>query len=163
MRECAGSMASPITELYGRLVNLDVAPGFSAVAPVVASNPLGPLTGQRYPDSLIRPDKQRFRAAHRNRMAAAFRLFIGDSRRIWRLLQHVGLSNDCHPDGAATAAIEDLERCKTARPIRLRWQTDLTPLPLSRRTRSPSIRISASAMPKTGSYRCSATCRARCK
>ena len=36
---------SPITERYGRLVNLDVAPGFSAVAPVVAANPVGPLTG----------------------------------------------------------------------------------------------------------------------
>ncbi len=29
---------SPITEKYGRLVNLDVAPGFAAVAPVVARN-----------------------------------------------------------------------------------------------------------------------------
>ncbi len=35
---------SPIDEMYGRLVNLDVAPGFSAVAPVVAQNPVGPLT-----------------------------------------------------------------------------------------------------------------------
>jgi trimeric autotransporter adhesin len=51
---------SPITELYGRLVNLDIAPGFTAVAPVVASNPTGPLTGQKYPDSLARPDKGGF-------------------------------------------------------------------------------------------------------
>jgi len=49
---------APITELFGRLVNLDVADGFAAVAPVVASNPVGPLTGQKYPDSLIRPDKR---------------------------------------------------------------------------------------------------------
>ena len=48
---------APITELYGRLVNLDIAPGFTAVAPVVATDPLGTLTGQRYPSSLIRPDK----------------------------------------------------------------------------------------------------------
>jgi hypothetical protein len=48
---------APIAELYGRLVNLDIAPGFAAVAPVVANDPLGPLTGQRYPDSLVRPDK----------------------------------------------------------------------------------------------------------
>lgn len=48
---------SPITELYGRLVNLDIAPGFGAVAPVVASNPVGSVTGQHYPDSLIHPDK----------------------------------------------------------------------------------------------------------
>jgi len=51
---------SPITELYGRLVNLDVIPGFAAEAPVVASSPTGTLTGQRYPDSLIRPDKRAF-------------------------------------------------------------------------------------------------------
>jgi hypothetical protein len=51
---------SPITELYGRLVNLDIAPGFAAAAPVVASQPLGAVTGQKYPDSLMRPDKRAF-------------------------------------------------------------------------------------------------------
>jgi hypothetical protein len=49
---------APITESYGRLVNLDIASGFAAVAPVVANDPVGPLTGQRYPDSLIRPDRR---------------------------------------------------------------------------------------------------------
>jgi len=48
---------APITELYGRLVNLDITPGFAAVAPVVGSDPVGPLTGQKYPSSLIHPDK----------------------------------------------------------------------------------------------------------
>ena len=48
---------APITELYGRLVNLDIAPGFAAVAPVVAGRPDGALTGERYPTSLVRPDK----------------------------------------------------------------------------------------------------------
>lgn len=48
---------APITELFGRLVNLDVTSGFAAAAPVVASDPIGSLTGQTYPDSLIRPDK----------------------------------------------------------------------------------------------------------
>jgi hypothetical protein len=48
---------SPITELYGRLVNLDIAPGFGAVTPVLANQPTGALTGQQYPDSLINPDK----------------------------------------------------------------------------------------------------------
>jgi hypothetical protein len=48
----------PVTELFGRLVNLDVAPGFTAVSPVVADAPAGPLTGQRYPDSLVRPDRR---------------------------------------------------------------------------------------------------------
>lgn len=51
---------APITELYGRLVNLDIASGFAAAVPVVASNPVGPLTGRSYPDSLIRPDKRGF-------------------------------------------------------------------------------------------------------
>ncbi len=48
---------APITELFGRLVNLDIAPGFTAVAPVVGSHPVGSLTGQHYPSSLIRPDR----------------------------------------------------------------------------------------------------------
>jgi trimeric autotransporter adhesin len=47
---------TPIHELYGRLVNLDVLGNFQAVEPVVASNPVGSLTGQSYPSSLIRPD-----------------------------------------------------------------------------------------------------------
>jgi hypothetical protein len=51
---------SPITELYGRLVNLDIAPGFTAAAPVVAANPIGALTGRSYPDSLMKPDKHAF-------------------------------------------------------------------------------------------------------
>jgi hypothetical protein len=49
--------ASPITENYGRLVNLDIAPGYTAVAPVAANNPIGTLTGRHYPDSLMAPDK----------------------------------------------------------------------------------------------------------
>jgi len=48
---------APITELYGRLVNLDIAPGYTAVAPVVASRPDGTLTGHQYPSSLVHPDK----------------------------------------------------------------------------------------------------------
>jgi trimeric autotransporter adhesin len=48
---------SPITELYGRLVNLDIARGFSAVAPVVGKDPVGPLSGTTYADSLIHGDK----------------------------------------------------------------------------------------------------------
>jgi hypothetical protein len=51
---------SPITELYGRLVNLDIASGFSAARPVVASSPTGPLTGGTYPASLVHPDKREF-------------------------------------------------------------------------------------------------------
>ena len=46
----------PLSELFNRLVNLDVTPGFAAVAPVLATNPVGPLTGMQYPNSLVRGD-----------------------------------------------------------------------------------------------------------
>jgi hypothetical protein len=51
---------APMTELKGRLVNLDIARGFTAIAPVLGSNPTGPVTGTIYPSSLIRPDKRKF-------------------------------------------------------------------------------------------------------
>ena len=51
---------SPVTETQNRLVNLDVAAGYSAIAPVVATNPQGRLTGQVYPTSLMYPDKSGF-------------------------------------------------------------------------------------------------------
>ncbi len=66
---------APITELFGRLVNLDITPGFAAAAPVVANNPVGPLTGQKYPDSLIRPDKHGFEP----RVGIAWRPIAGSS------------------------------------------------------------------------------------
>jgi len=49
---------APITELKDRLVNLDVAPNFAAVTPVLASAPTGTLSGQTYPASLLRPDRR---------------------------------------------------------------------------------------------------------
>ena len=51
---------SPITELYGRLVNLDITRGFAAASAVVASSPTGSLTGTSYPKSLMRPDRLGF-------------------------------------------------------------------------------------------------------
>ena len=48
---------APMTELFGRLVNLDINPDFTAAAPVLGSNPVGPVTGAQYPSSLIRPDR----------------------------------------------------------------------------------------------------------
>jgi len=48
---------APMTELFGRLVNLDIPSGFGAVAPIIANHPIGTLTNQTYPSSLLRPDK----------------------------------------------------------------------------------------------------------
>ncbi|HEX3092516.1 MAG TPA: TonB-dependent receptor [Candidatus Angelobacter sp.] len=66
---------APITEVFGRLVNLDITPGFTAVAPVVASSPVGPLTGHSYPSSLINPDKHIFEP----RIGLAWRPIAGSS------------------------------------------------------------------------------------
>jgi trimeric autotransporter adhesin len=48
---------APMTELYGRLVNLDITPGFLKAAPITASDPTGALTDRHYPESLVNPDK----------------------------------------------------------------------------------------------------------
>jgi trimeric autotransporter adhesin len=48
---------SPISELRGRLVNLDFRNGFAAAVPVIGYDPTGALSGERYPGSLVRPDK----------------------------------------------------------------------------------------------------------
>ncbi len=51
---------SPITEKYGRLVNLDVAPGFTAETPVCATSHDGCITASQagFPASLMKPDKR---------------------------------------------------------------------------------------------------------
>lgn len=51
---------APMSELFGRLVNVDLAPGFAAAAPVLGSSPRGTLSGQSYPRSLVRPDRLGF-------------------------------------------------------------------------------------------------------
>ncbi len=66
---------TPITELYGRLVNLDIVPGFAAAAPVVASDATGALTLRRYPGSLIQP----YRYGLSPRVGLAWRPVAGSS------------------------------------------------------------------------------------
>ena len=51
---------SPIVETENRLVNLDQANNFATVAPVIASTPVGPVSGQHFPTSLLRPDRVLF-------------------------------------------------------------------------------------------------------
>ena len=67
--------STPITELYGRLVNLDIAPFYGQVSPVVGNNPTGSLTGVHYPSSLIRPDRHEFQP----RAAIAWHPFLASS------------------------------------------------------------------------------------
>jgi len=66
---------SPISELYGRLVNLDVVPGFTGVAPVLGMSPTGPLTQQSYPASLVHPDRNNIAP----RIALSWRPFSASS------------------------------------------------------------------------------------
>ena len=49
---------TPIQEKYGHLANLDIAPNFSAVAPVVAGG-VGPYSGP-FPSALINPGQEQF-------------------------------------------------------------------------------------------------------
>src|SRR5206468_3894673 len=58
----------PYTETQGQLVNLDIAPGFGAVAAVKAGQS-GPYNGS-YPASLVRPDRNNFAP----RIGIAYRL-----------------------------------------------------------------------------------------
>jgi hypothetical protein len=66
---------SPITERFGRLVNLDVAPDFSAVAPVIATDGQGAITGADVAKSLVHPDKHGFQP----RLGIAWRPVPGSS------------------------------------------------------------------------------------
>jgi hypothetical protein len=72
---------SPFTEREGRLVNFDVAPGFIAVSPVLASAPIGSLTGRRYPASLLGADRRgiepRIAASWRPRLTSSLVIRAG--------------------------------------------------------------------------------------
>ena len=66
---------APVTELYGRLVNLDIGPGFTRAQAVLGSDPVGPLTGEKYPSALLHPDWRTFEP----QLALAWRPFSGSS------------------------------------------------------------------------------------
>jgi hypothetical protein len=66
---------SPVSERLGRLVNLDVDSDFTAVTPVLASDPTGTVTGASFPQSLVHPDKGGFQP----RLGMAWRPVPGSS------------------------------------------------------------------------------------
>jgi hypothetical protein len=66
---------TPVTEIYNRLVNLDVTKGFTAAKPVVAISPTGPVSGSQYPSSLVNPNKHAFQP----RVGVSWRPFMASS------------------------------------------------------------------------------------
>ena len=66
---------SPISERHGRLVNLDVADDFSAIAQVTGADANGSISGDAFPESLVRPDKSGFQP----RLGIAWRPVPGSS------------------------------------------------------------------------------------
>jgi hypothetical protein len=66
---------TPYTESAGRLANLDVTPGFGAIAPVTPRDGVGPLTRTSYPSSLVRADPHGIQP----RLAVSWRPVFGSS------------------------------------------------------------------------------------
>jgi hypothetical protein len=66
---------SPIRERFGRLVNLDIAPDFTAVAPVIAADGTGGVSGVTYPETLLHPDPSGIQP----RLGIAWRPIAGSS------------------------------------------------------------------------------------
>ena len=99
---------SPISERLDRLVNLDVAPDFTAAGQVAASAATGAVTGAEYPQSLVRADKRGFQPRLAHRLAAGTGIVAGRPCRLRHLSQHEHISVDCQPAGAAASAVDDI-------------------------------------------------------
>ena len=153
---------SPITELYGRLVNLDVAPGFTAVAPVLGSSPTGPLTQQSYPGSLIHPDKNNIAP----RIAISWRPFAASSM-VVRASYGVYYDTSVYQ----TIANQMAQQSPLSKSLRVQNSAE-TPLTLANGfIGSPNITANTFAVDpnfrtgysRTGKHPFSGTCPSRCK
>ena len=94
--------ATPVTELYNRLVNLDVAPGLRRHH---GRRPAGP--------DQLRP--QQLLAAAGLRLAAHHQGFARGPRRLRHLLQQLGVQRDCRQHGAAAAVRAIAQRLQFGR------------------------------------------------
>ena len=106
---------APYTELHGHLANLDVSPGFTAVA-VVTPGEAGPYSGN-VPTSLVRSMPKQLFAADRSRLPALAEEKPDHPHRLQHLLQRLALCFDRkqmaqQPPFAKTASIS------TSLPIR---------------------------------------------
>ena len=101
---------SPFTEAQGRLVNLDVAPNFTAASAVTCRRAdrrchRPPVSGLAHPAGHARVS-----AATWGRVASGRRLVARRARRLWHLPQHQRLPDARPADGAAAAVVEDVQR-----------------------------------------------------
>ncbi len=112
---------SPISELYNRLVNLDIVPGFTAAEPVLGSQAVGPLTGQNYPRSLIRPDRSGFEP----RIGMAWRPISGSS-----LVVRLGYGIYYNTSVYQTIALEMAQQAPLSKSLRVQNSAE-TPLTLA--------------------------------
>ena len=152
---------APITELYGRIVNLDIAPGFTAVAPVLGSDPKGSITGDQYPTSLIRPD----RLGIEPRIGLSWRPIPGSSvvvRAGYGIYDDTSVYQNTALQMAQQEPLSTSVSVQTSACVSRRHSPAASiPVPPSHRTCSQSIRTFVSAMHRPGRFRYSATCRRR--
>jgi len=120
--------SSPIVEKYGRLVNLDVNGFFNSVAPVVGNDPVGPLTGKKYPDSLVQPDKH----AVQPRVALAWHPIFGSS-----LVVRAGYGMNYDTSVYQTIANQMAQQSPLSRTLNL-FSTAANPLTLTNAFNSPA-------------------------
>ncbi len=113
---------APITETLGRLVNLDVAPGLrrrrARCWPATRS---APLTGETYPESLVRPDKRGIQPRLGIAWRPVARLVAGGARRLRHLPQHTVYQSMATRAGAAAAALAHVQHRQNspAKPLTL--------------------------------------------
>ena len=107
---------TPITELYNRLVNLDVAPGYARHR-AGAARTIRPVL-RRAAHFAGQAGQEQHLAAHRLRVAPDSQEVHGGSRRLRHLLQHLGVQHHRQQHGAAAALRADAEHRQFARPIR---------------------------------------------
>lgn len=120
---------SPISELYNRLVNLDIARGFTAAEPVLASAATGPLTGQHYPRSLIRPDRSGFEP----RIGVAWRPISGSS-----LVVRLGYGVYYNTSVYQTIALEMAQQAPLSKSLRVQ-NSIADPLTLANGFNAPAV------------------------
>lgn len=120
---------APVTEKYGRLANLDIAPGFTAVTAVVAGG-VGPYTGQ-FPDSLINPDRNNWAP----RIGIAWRPFAKDSllfRAGYGIYYNQGVYSSFASQLAAQPPFASTSTVNTTADVPLTLATGLTARPVDK-------------------------------